>query len=309
MFKHALTHDVAYESVARRAPARAAPHDRLRHRGAVRRPPRRALRDARAPLRARRGLGARARTTTSARPRRRPSSYANRAVVEHCRAGARDRRPARRSACPTSGARARGAARRRALLPERVRRLGRRLRARRGARGRRRTSAASHLARAAYSHFWAHDYEPRATRSSRRARSRSPRARRRCARRRRSQLLRGFAARRSRASSTRRSGSSREARRSARDDGESRACRRRPARRRSVAEWRGDYRRALTQERARDRSSRASTRLPHAPGAWRSGSSARRSAASATTVARSAAARGARRRASASATARGRAAS
>ena len=52
MFKHALTHDVAYESVVaerRTAPAR---HHRPRHRGAVRRSPGRARRDAGAPLRA-----------------------------------------------------------------------------------------------------------------------------------------------------------------------------------------------------------------------------------------------------------------
>ena len=95
MFKHALTHDVAYESVLRERRRRAAPHHRARHRGAVRRSPRRALRDARAPLRSRRGLAARARL-----PRARGGE------------GGRQLRQSRRRRALPRGARHRGAPRR-----------------------------------------------------------------------------------------------------------------------------------------------------------------------------------------------------
>ena len=67
MFKHALTHDVAYESVLAERRRDAAPDDRARDRGALRRSPRRVLRDAGAPLRPRRGVGARARLSRARR--------------------------------------------------------------------------------------------------------------------------------------------------------------------------------------------------------------------------------------------------
>ena len=50
MFKHALTHDVAYSTLLLERRKDAAPDRRARDRGALRRSPARALRDARAPL-------------------------------------------------------------------------------------------------------------------------------------------------------------------------------------------------------------------------------------------------------------------
>ena len=67
MFKHALTQDVAYASLLVQRRKRAPPPRRPRHRGALRRPAPRALRDARPSLLARRGLGARARLPAQGR--------------------------------------------------------------------------------------------------------------------------------------------------------------------------------------------------------------------------------------------------
>ena len=104
MFKHALTHDVAYESVLRdRRRASSTARSGSRSRSCTRTGSPSSTRRSRTTSAARRTGSARS-TTTSARRRRRPSSFANRAVIAHCRAGAGDRRAPRRRRAPTSAA-------------------------------------------------------------------------------------------------------------------------------------------------------------------------------------------------------------
>ena len=281
MFKHALTHDVAYESVLARAPARAAPHDRARDRGALRRPARRALRDAGAPLRARRGLGAGARLPRARR-----------------REGGRElRQPRRRS--PTAGRRSRSPTgwaptcrdeRRRALeeqlgarvlLRERVRRVGRGVRAR-GRAQRRPGHARARPRRAGFSFFWgnATTRARRCDRAALRARA-APRAA--PAAEALAVANAGFFRGVCEATSTAEA---------ARDGARSRS-RRAPATRRCVALIRFNLAQVAEWTRrlpARDRDQRARRSPPAAASAsrtwsiWPAGSSARRAAASATTA-------------------------
>jgi hypothetical protein len=93
MFKHALTHDVAYESVVSRAPPAPARHHRLRHRGAVRDRLAEHVETLAHFGRAEDWPSALAYTRAVGRQSR--QAHANRAVVAHCR-GAGDRGARRR---------------------------------------------------------------------------------------------------------------------------------------------------------------------------------------------------------------------
>ena len=85
MFKHALTHDVAYSTLLLERRKALAPHRRRRDRGAVRRPAGRALRDARPPLHAGRGVEKGARSTSRSPRRKATASFANREAFDFAR--------------------------------------------------------------------------------------------------------------------------------------------------------------------------------------------------------------------------------